>query len=813
MKGRTIASVLGILFSAWLFTACGGGGGSSSAGPSPPSATVQGVAVDPYIIGATFFEDANGNGIHDAGERLSTVTDALGQFTFEGPLAAGGAVIMKDKGSHNGLPFSGTLKRLVDAGHSGLLVISPLTTLMANKVSPRDLCLLLEEAGLPGVLEEELFRNPMEAIELLEPSEIDDAKLKLLRAAVAVNSFLAVMGYDASYADCTTDRAKALLRNLVTVAKGALSAPCVKGLSDKLEQILAPLDPQRLWPVVTVFEACKTAALVVDTYVNRIKTYLKDLPSLHPDDVFSLLPAVDRILEECSLADLADLNRLFYVDVNIGIPEIDDAVAGGILHGSRQCTFKLDVNADDPAVCAVTVTVDCGTDPGGPPSDPGGQPSDPPPTPDPGTPAESAWIHTYAPPFDKILDNPRALAVDASGSVFVVGTSKGDGTGNDILTLKYSSAGDLLWAKRYNGSANSHDEAEALALDAAGNVHVAGTVETASEFADIVLIKYDTDGNELWVRQYDGPAGYEDDVNAMAVDAAGNVYLVGTSMNSMWYGSNDYATVKYDKDGNKIWAVGYDGPKSGIDTGSAVAVDGSGNVYITGASEGVGTALDFATLKYNSAGELQWVKRYHNSGDEVAVALALDKDGNIAVAGSGDRSGSSVDYLVVKYDNSGNELWAAYLDSPGHAQDNLAALAVDSSGGIFVTGTAGNELWAANSGYLTAGFSAGGALQWSARYDGPGNGWDRASALAIDAAGNIVVTGQSKGADTASDFATVAYSPATGAVQWIERYSGSGAFDDSAQAVCADSSGNVYVTGYTATAADQTQITTIKYVP
>jgi uncharacterized delta-60 repeat protein len=808
MRKRTAASVVAVLFSVWLLAACGGGGGgSTSAGPSPPSASVQGVAVDPYIIGATFFEDTNGNGSYDAGEPLSTASDSSGQFSFAGPLAAGNAVIMMDKGKHNGLPFSGTLKRLVDAGHSGLLVISPLTTLVANKVTPKDLCLLLEEAGLPGVLEDELFHNPMAAIELLEPSEIDDAKLKLLQAAVAVNSFLSVMGYDVSYADCTTDRAKALLRNLVTLAKGVFNVACIGGISAKLDQLLAPLDPKKLWPVVTVLEICKTASLLMESYVNRIKTYLHDLPSLHPDDVFSLLPAIERILEECAITDLADLNMLFYADVNVGMPEIDDAIADGKLFGSHQCTFKVEISHNDGASCAVTVTVDCGSDPGTP------QPTPPEPTPDPGTPAASAWTRTYDPQYDKVLDVPRAVAVDAAGAVFVVGTSKGQGTGNDILTLKYSSAGELLWAKRYNGAANSHDEAEALALDAAGNVHVAGSTTTADDFADLVAIKYDTDGNLIWVRQYDGPAGYEDDVNGMAVDTAGNVYLTGTSMNSMWYGTNDYVTVKYDKDGNLLWAVRYDGPASSLDTAAAVAADGSGNVYVTGASQGSGTGLDFATLKYNSAGELQWVKRYHNSGDELAAALALDKDGNIVVAGSGGQPGSSSDYTIVKYDSVGNELWAAHLDSPEHAQDNLVALAVDpSSGGIFVTGTAGNELWTSNSGYFTAGYSAAGALQWSARYDGPGNGWDRASALTIDAAGDIVVTGQSKGADTASDFATVAYSP-TGVVQWIERYSGSGAFDDGAQAVCADSSGNVFVTGYTAVAADESQITTIKYVP
>jgi hypothetical protein len=101
------------------------------------------------------------------------------------------------------------------------------------------------------------------------------------------------------------------------------------------------------------------------------------------------------------------------------------------------------------------------------------------------------------------------------------------------------------------------------------------------------------------------------------------------------------------------WVARYDGPAKGDDLDSpdkddlatALSVDAAGNVYVTGLSSGSGTSVDYATLKYDTAGNLQWVARY----DGYANALSVDAAGNVYVTGESYGSGSGYDYATIKY--------------------------------------------------------------------------------------------------------------------------------------------------------------------
>ena len=155
----------------------------------------------------------------------------------------------------------------------------------------------------------------------------------------------------------------------------------------------------------------------------------------------------------------------------------------------------------------------------------------------------------------------------------------------------------------------------------------------------------------------------------------------------------------------------------------------------------------------------EWVARYNGSGNgaDVATAIAVDNGGNIYVTGHSDTSGSGADYATVKYDALGVEQWVAQYDGPDFGWDRAYAIALDAAGNIYVTGYSdgsGPEI-----DYATVKYDALGVEQWVARYNGPGNDWDGATAIALDDAGNIYVTGYSVGSDTDYDYATIKYSP------------------------------------------------------
>jgi len=186
--------------------------------------------------------------------------------------------------------------------------------------------------------------------------------------------------------------------------------------------------------------------------------------------------------------------------------------------------------------------------------------------------------------------------VDGSGNVYVTGWSGGSGTADDYATIKYLPNGDTAWVRRYNGPVNGVDTAYAIAVDGSGNVYVTGSSGGSGTADDYATIKYLPNGDTAWVRRYNGPANNFDAAYAIAVDGSGNVYVTGWSGGSGT--ADDYATIKYLPNGDTAWVRRYNGPANNFDAALAIAVDGSGNVYVTGWSGGSGTGKDYATIKY-----------------------------------------------------------------------------------------------------------------------------------------------------------------------------------------------------------------------
>src|SRR4030095_164417 len=116
-----------------------------------------------------------------------------------------------------------------------------------------------------------------------------------------------------------------------------------------------------------------------------------------------------------------------------------------------------------------------------------------------------------------------------------------------------------------------------------------------------------------WVARYNGPGNYVDEAHAIATDSAGNVYVTGGRFGSGT--DSEYATRKYDSAGQVQWVARYNGTANSNDSANAIAVDSAGNVYVTGESIGPDTDYDYATVKYNSSGQQQWVARYNGTAN------------------------------------------------------------------------------------------------------------------------------------------------------------------------------------------------------
>jgi uncharacterized delta-60 repeat protein len=376
------------------------------------------------------------------------------------------------------------------------------------------------------------------------------------------------------------------------------------------------------------------------------------------------------------------------------------------------------------------------------------------------------------------------------------------------------------WVARYNGPGNGDDAfpglGSCIAVDPAGNVYVAGEAFVASTPAgddwDWATVKYDVNGNEVWVARYDGPGHILDHPSAMAIDGAGNVYVTGLS-NGL--GTDvDYTTLKYANDGSLLWESRYNGPGNSWDAAYSLAVDSAGNVIVTGDSVGAAGNHDYATVKYDSNGTRLWVARYDGppgtGNDDTALKVVVDATGNVYVTGqSYGGPATDYDFATIKYNANGTRLWVARYNGVASGEDLPRGLAVDSSGNVYVTGW---SRWPnGDADYATVKYGPDGHQLWVATYSGPNQLDNTAFAIAVDDAGNVYVTGSSQDPVTGYDYATIKYD-ADGNQLWVARYDGPAHIDDYPVALRVDAAGNVYVTGSQSEIfANQADYATVKY--
>lgn len=354
------------------------------------------------------------------------------------------------------------------------------------------------------------------------------------------------------------------------------------------------------------------------------------------------------------------------------------------------------------------------------------------------------------------------IAIDKNNNIYVTGKSwQLNRWKYDYLTIKYGPNGAKLWSRRYNGPSDGNDEPAGIAIDPSGNVLVAGSSNGFRPGAldwddDFLIVKYGPDGTEKWTRRLRGVTGGNEGAAGLAVDRSGNVFITGFSDNSA--GKADYLTAKYGPAGKLKWKRRYDGAVHGHDFPKAIGVDAAGNAYVTGKvpeNTNAYPPTDIVTIKYDASGNRKWVIAAGIAGKtDEASDLAVDRFNNIYICG-GVSPAASTDFFLIKYNAAGVEKWNLAVDSdPARAfADNAFAVAADAAGNAYVTGnTELNDIFD----YATVRFNAAGSVAWLQSYGGPGNDWDVAFDIAVNA-GGVYVTGNSHGGTTWRDFATVKY--------------------------------------------------------
>jgi hypothetical protein len=331
-------------------------------------------------------------------------------------------------------------------------------------------------------------------------------------------------------------------------------------------------------------------------------------------------------------------------------------------------------------------------------------------------------------------------SADANGNVFITGifacptvtfgttilTNVNPGY-TDVFIAKYDAAGNALWARSAGGTYS--DDGMSVSTDPNGNVFMTGDFQVSINFGTLTLTnagnygffiaKYDASGNLLWA---DSAGGSSADVGySVSSDSNGNVFATGFFQSNLITfgtttlsnaGNGDMFIVKYDAGGNVLWANSVGGGYS--DLGYSVSSDFSGNVFVTGFfrsptiifgttvltnQDNTGNSQDIFIAKYNAAGNLLWAKSAGGSASDAGSCISIDANGNVFMAGrfqsptiifgtttltNADITGYTQDIFIVKYDASGNMLWAK--SAGGTSDDDGKSVSTDMNGNVFMTG-------------------------------------------------------------------------------------------------------------------------------
>ncbi len=350
------------------------------------------------------------------------------------------------------------------------------------------------------------------------------------------------------------------------------------------------------------------------------------------------------------------------------------------------------------------------------------------------------------------------------------------------------------WQATIKGNAGGEDRANAVSVDAAGDVIAAGVVRNRASRADFVVVKRArADGRDLWRAVVNGTANGDDRANALAVDQAGDVVAAGVIQSA----TAGFAVAKFaGATGVERWRAMLKGSADGFGEALAVAVDRTGDVVAVGRVTNNVSGIDFVVVKLSGATGAQIWRRDIDGAlsNDVALAVTVDGSGDVVASGFFINPETGADFVVLKLDGAnGGEVWRRILNGAASQADLAVALTVDGSGDVIAAGTLANGTpESPRPDFVVVKLArATGAELWRAVFAGGG-----ARAVAVDEMSDVVAAGVLANASGSSDFAVVKLAGATGAPLWRRVVNEGAGSQGGANAVAVDAAGRVVAAGF-----------------
>lgn len=410
------------------------------------------------------------------------------------------------------------------------------------------------------------------------------------------------------------------------------------------------------------------------------------------------------------------------------------------------------------------------------------------------------WVRYYS---ERAQISNVPSAIDANSNVYITGYTYPTPSNADLTTVKYDALGNVVWVQHYNNG--GYDDANAITLDASSNVYVAGESDGTGTGRDLVVVKYDVNGNQLWASRYNGTANLNDVANAIVVDGSGNVFVTGRT--TVAGNTTNYVTIKFDASGVQQWVHLYNGTGNNNDESVGIDLSSNGRLYVTGSSKNASGNSDIVTIRINqNNGNQMWVKSINGSSNNNDKAYSLLADGNdVVVVGSQNNTITGDDYITFKYNgNNGNTIWQRTYDNNNGSQ-TATSIVKDASNNYVVTGTSFN---ASVVEYHTIMYNNAGALQWTNINNINQSYSSVTPKLAVDPIANhFYVCGEKT--KNNSDILVYQITP-SGNKSWEETFNGAQNGPDAAVDLVVNTSGILYIAGASLNSNAKFDYTTIR---
>ena len=328
------------------------------------------------------------------------------------------------------------------------------------------------------------------------------------------------------------------------------------------------------------------------------------------------------------------------------------------------------------------------------------------------------------------------IGLDSMGNVYITGEEKNNTKGNaEVLIAKYNKSGDQIW--KINRGNNFKDGGNSIVVDSSDNLYVAGYTQNTTDDNDILLLKYNLNGEYQWNRTWGGDEFVT--ARGITIDKYGDIYVVGDIVYNVY--NDQIVILKYNETGKLIWNKTW-GNQNWVESASEIEVDSDGNFYIAGMREQSYGIL----LKFNNSGSLIWQRSW--GGIFGFYDLVVDSNDNIYVTGGG----SSENIHIRKYHKDGSIFWSRTYNS-GNG-DGGRTITLDKQGNVYIGGYIG---YPSKQYPCILKYSNNGSFLWGKKYEYLINGV--ITGITIDSYSNLFTTGFFKGSLGDSDVFLTKYLP------------------------------------------------------